>query len=323
MAYDGMDNAMTNAANKQPGLLRRFGLTGAIIVAACLATGATFLGYGVDANLPWPVTSNTTIAAEYCGGTVLAGTGSTGQFTLTLPAVTGFPSNCSVLIKNGDSTNGKILSGFPSDLYAMLWPKQSVGVKIVNGAWQTFYNPGPYLVPAGGTTIYASPTGNDANDGLTASTPRSFAGACAERSQFVTFLGAVAIQLADGTYGTAVNGALCTINGNSGGSSSQLTSIQGNATTPTNVILSVPAGANGVVIQDGAEAGINNLEIAAVNGAGPGIQCRQLVVCDYSNIYWGTWGNSGSHVAADGARVNPGNETLLANGLLHWNLANY
>src|ERR1700722_671056 len=156
MDYDGMDDAMTNQANKQPGLLRRFGLAGAVIVTACLAAGATFLGYGVDANLPWPVTANTTIAAKYCGGTVLAGTGSTGQFNLTLPAVTGLPSNCSVLIKNGDSTNGKILSGFPSDLYAMLWPKQSVGVKIVNGAWQTFYNPGPYNVPPGGVTLYAN-----------------------------------------------------------------------------------------------------------------------------------------------------------------------
>ena len=132
-----MDDAMTNQANKQTGLLRRFGLTGAIIVAACLGAGATFLGYGVDANLPWPVTANTTIAAKHCGGTVLAGTGSTGQFTLTLPAVTGFPSNCSVLIKNGDTTNGKILSGFPSDLNSILYPQQSVGVKIVNAAWQS------------------------------------------------------------------------------------------------------------------------------------------------------------------------------------------
>ena len=65
MAYDGMDSAMTNQANKQTGVLRRFGLAGTVIVTACLATGATFLGYGVDANLPWPVTSNTTIAAKY------------------------------------------------------------------------------------------------------------------------------------------------------------------------------------------------------------------------------------------------------------------
>ena len=99
-----MDDAMTNQANKQFGLLRRFGLAGAAIVAACLATGATFLGYGIDANLPWPVTSNTTIAAKYCGGTVQAGTGSTGFFTITVPGVSGFPSNCVVNIANGDTT---------------------------------------------------------------------------------------------------------------------------------------------------------------------------------------------------------------------------
>jgi hypothetical protein len=186
MAYDGMHNAMTNEANKQTGVLHRFAMIGAIIVAACLTTGATFLGYGVDANLPWPVTSNTTIAPKYCQGTVLVGTGSTGQFTLTLPAVTGFPPNCSVLIKNGDTTNGKILSGFPSDLNSILWPQQSVGVKIVNGAWQTFNNPGRWNLtwqptiyvngmgaPAtcGYTGASTCATGNNANDGLTPATP--------------------------------------------------------------------------------------------------------------------------------------------------------
>jgi hypothetical protein len=324
MDYDGTHNAMTNQANKQPGLLRRLGTTGAIIVAACLAAGATFLGYGVDANLPWPVTANTTIAPKYCGGTVQAGTGSTGQFTLTLPAVTGFPTNCSVLIKNGDSTNGKILTGFPVGSNTILWPKQSIGVKIVNGGWQSFYNPGPWLVPTGGLTLYASPSGNDANDGLTSATPVTFAGACNLRNQFATFLSSagMSIQLADGTYSTAVNGALCTINGNSGGSSSQLTSIQGDSGTPTNVVLAVPSGAGGILIQDGGEAGVNNLEISAVNGSGPGIQCRQLAVCDYNNIYWGTWGNSGAHVSVTGgASSNSGNETILANFYVHWNLS--
>jgi len=178
-----MDDTMTNQANKQSGALRRFGLAGAVIAAACLAAGATFLGYGVDANLPWPVTANTTIAAKYCGGTVLAGTGSTGQFTLTLPAVTGFPSNCSVLIKNGDSTNGKILSGFPSDLNSILWPQQSVGVKIVNGAWQTFYSPGRWnIIPGSPPTIYVNGNTGTTNNTTAAgnntlhfaSTPASF-----------------------------------------------------------------------------------------------------------------------------------------------------
>lgn len=323
MAYDGMDNAMTNQANKQSGLLRRFGLTGAVIVAACLAAGATFLGYGVDANLPWPVTSNTTIAAKYCGGTVLAGTGSTGQFTLTLPAVTGFPSNCSVLIKNGDSTNTKTLSGFPADLYATLWPKQSVGVKIVNGAWQTFYNPGAYL-PVNGITLYASPSGT--GDCLSAATACTLPTACLAVKQIAAFLGSPNIVLAHGIYSMAdVSNNQCSVSGNVGGSSSLLTSINGDAANPTAVVIAIQSGQNGFVIQDGGEAGINNLEITNVNGGGPGILCRQNAVCDYSNITWGSWGNSGSHLAVTGvaASANPGNETLANNTsfVVHWNVS--
>jgi hypothetical protein len=323
MDYDGMHNAMTDQANKQSGLLRRFGLTGAIIVAACLGAGATFLGYGVDANLPWPVTSNTTIAAKYCGGTVLAGTGSTGQFTLTLPAVTGFPSDCSVLIKNGDSTNTKTLSGFPTDLYAALWPKQSVGVKIVNGAWQTFYNPGAYS-PVNGITLYASPSGT--GDCLSAATACALPTACLAVKQIATFLGSPNIVLAHGTYSMAdVSNNQCSVSGNGGGSSSLLTSINGDAANPTAVVIAIQSGQNGFVIQDGGEAGINNLEITNVNGGGPGIQCRQNAVCDYSNITWGSWGNSGSHLAVTGvaASANPGNETLANNTsfVVHWNVS--
>ena len=294
-------------------------------MAACLAAGATFLGYGVDANLPWPVTANTTIAAKYCGGTVLAGTGSTGQFTLTLPTVSGFPSDCSVLIKNGDGTNGKILSGFPSDLYAMLWPKQSVGVKIVNGAWQTFYNPGPWTPTNTAQLFCRVPPGSKSNDCLTPGTAYTCKGACSIRSTPATFFASSAqIALADGTYSTPdANGNLCTITGNSGGSSSQLTSIQGNSVTPTNVILSIQSG-NGVVIEDGGEAGVNNLEITNTSGQGAGIFCRQLAICDYSNVYWGAWGAGGSHVAINGgasSNMTGGGETLLANFYLHWNLS--
>jgi hypothetical protein len=153
MDYDEMHNAMTDQANKQSGLLRRFGLTGAIIVAACLGAGATFLGYGVDANLPWPVTANTTIAAKYCGGTVQAGTGSTGFFTITVPGVSGFPSNCVVNITNGDTTTlrGKGiagLSGSGCSTQNILWPGQTCKIGIVNGAWTVLSRPGRWRPPA-------------------------------------------------------------------------------------------------------------------------------------------------------------------------------
>jgi hypothetical protein len=322
MTYDGMDNAMTNQANKQAGVLRRFGLTGAVIVAACLAAGTTFLGYGIDANLPWPVTSNTTIVAKYCGGTVLAGTGSTGQFTLTLPAVTGFPSNCSVLIKNGDTTNGKILSGFPSDLYAMLWPKQSVGVKIVNGGWQTFYNPGQWVAPTG-TELFASATGVDTNDGLTTATPRTLIGACALRSQLATFpTSQVPINLADGTY-TSIdgNGALCTQNGN-GGNGPILTSLIGDCATPANVILEVPNNNIGILVQDLAEVSVSCLTI---NGGSNslGLNGDQFSVVDVSKVHFGAFGSGGTHVAlqqqASYNILSPG-EYIDGGAAIHWSM---
>src|SRR4029077_8644841 len=145
---------MTNEANKQPRVLRRLAMAGALIVAAGLGAGATFLGYGVDANLPWPVTANTTIAAKYCGGTVLAGTGSTGFFTITVPGVSGFPSNCVVNITNGDTTTlrGKGiagLSGSGCSTQNILCPGQTCKIGIVNGAWAVLSRPGRWRPPAG------------------------------------------------------------------------------------------------------------------------------------------------------------------------------
>jgi hypothetical protein len=153
MDYDGMDDTMTNQANKQSGVLRRFGLAGAAVVAACLAVGATFLGYGVDANLPWPVTSNTTIAGKYCGGTVLAGTGSTGFFTVTVPGVSGFPSNCVVTITNGDITACKGKSINFNSARFILWPGQTTKFAIINGAWVKTVDPGRWTPICGGTPL--------------------------------------------------------------------------------------------------------------------------------------------------------------------------
>ncbi len=185
------------------------------------------------------------------------------------------------------------------------------------------------VAPLGGLPLYASPTGT--GNCLSAGAGScALATACSYVRQIATFIGAAGpINLADGSggsYATAdANNNICTIFGNSGGSSSQLVSIQGNAITPTNVVISLPGGAaNGFSIQDGAEAGINNLEITAVNGSGAGIIGRQLAVCDYGNIYWGAWGNSGSHVAGTGGascNMTGGGETFLANLNFHWNFS--
>jgi|GEM_PF-5288923 len=328
MAYDGMHDAMTKEANKQTRVLRRLAMTGALIMAAGLGAGATFLGYGVDANLPWPVTANTTIAAKHCGGTVLAGTGSTGQFTLTLPAVTGFPSDCSVLIKNGDSTNGKILSGFPSDFFPILYPQQSAGVKIVNGAWQSFYNPGPWNVPPGGVALYANPTGSDSNDCLTTGTACTLAGACVSRRQINTGRsGGFTINLSSGTFSTVdSNNELCGIYGNAGGSAPALTSLIGQSTSgsPGNTVLAIPNNGLGVVVKDGGEVVIQGVEFTAGNNA-IGIQAAgQSAVADIGPVFWGTWGTGGVHVSGtSGAYVSlvGSGEWLLANFTYHWDFS--
>lgn len=112
-------------------------------------------------------TANYTITTSDCWTTVMAGTGSTGQFTVTLPAVTGFSSGCLVYLKNGDTARGKILSGFPSGLMGtILWPLQTVGVQIINGAWQVVLNPGRWKVPSQQTIHVDVTNGSNSNDGL-------------------------------------------------------------------------------------------------------------------------------------------------------------
>jgi len=102
--------------------------------------------FGVDQNILNKQIANYTIASTDCGKTVEMGTGSTGFRTVTIPAVTGFPGTCSVKIVNGDSTNGKAISGLTGIPSNMLWPGQAATVKIVNGAWYWTEKPGAWVL---------------------------------------------------------------------------------------------------------------------------------------------------------------------------------
>lgn len=118
---------------------------------------------GVDQNIPNQQSSNYTIQNTDCGKTITA---AGGLFTITLPSVSGFPSNCSVLIKNADTTRGKKLSGFPSDVSKQLWPLQSLGAKIVGSSWESFYVPGRWMIPSAQQFYIDNVLGSDTNDGL-------------------------------------------------------------------------------------------------------------------------------------------------------------
>jgi hypothetical protein len=127
---------------------------------------------GVDTNTLNTQVVPYTIAPSDCGGTVQAGTGSTGLFTVTLPSISGFDPKCTVRVVNGDAVNAKSLAGFPAPSHSKLYPGQAETVAIVNGVWVMTQAPGRFKVPGGTFNLYANQTsGNDANDGLTVSTP--------------------------------------------------------------------------------------------------------------------------------------------------------
>lgn len=143
------------------------GLAGGPITTSGTLTTST----GVDANVLNAQSANYPIANTDCGKTVQM---SGGSWTVTLPAVAGFGSDCTVTVVNQSTTRGQKLSGFPSDLYPILYPLQATVVKIINGAWATTHNPGRYKKQ--NLNFYVdNSVGNDANDGLTTGSGAAFA----------------------------------------------------------------------------------------------------------------------------------------------------
>lgn len=113
-------------------------------------------------------TANYTITTGDCGNAIQAGTGGNTFFTITLPAITGFTAGCEVTIKNADTTRGKRLSGFPSDLSTILWPLQTARVKVnaAATAWIATQDPGRWQMPAQITFHVDVTNGSNSNDGL-------------------------------------------------------------------------------------------------------------------------------------------------------------
>lgn len=123
---------------------------------------------GVAANVLNTISLPYTVQTTDCGKTLQA----TATGTLTIPAVTGFASNCIVKVVNTSTTTGVVLSGQPAPWGVELYPTQGGEIAIVNGAWASLAAPGLWT-PPNVLTIYVDPnvTGTTpTTDGLSSGT---------------------------------------------------------------------------------------------------------------------------------------------------------
>jgi hypothetical protein len=131
-------------------------------------------------------TANYSAAFTDCNTTLVLGTGTTAQFTLTLPALpaTGFNAGCTIIAKNADVWSGigtghaMTLVGFPAEFTVAgtacsgncLWPTHAIMVTVNSAGtgWVIVSKPGRWLTPGIGNSIELCYTqnGSDVNDGL-------------------------------------------------------------------------------------------------------------------------------------------------------------
>lgn len=211
---------------------------------------------GVDTNILVSKTANYTIAATDCGKTIQAGTGSTGFFTLTFPSVSGFSTVCSVKIVNGDTGRGKAIAGLTG--ITKLYPGQTMGAKIVNGAWMLFDKPTRWLIPNGSsvTLFLNKDNGVNTNDCLgTGAT-----GACATSAQIMTDIatnmdveGTITIQW--GCSATPCTFTDVPFNAQSYVGTGAII-LQGDTTTPTNFVMQCVTTCVAIPAQIGRVAGV-------------------------------------------------------------------
>ncbi len=261
---------------------------------------ASVVGYpGIDANALIVATSTYNVTTATCGHTVQIGTGSSGYFGVALPGVAGFPANCSILFYNGDTVRGKFLAGFPTTIYPHIYPGETWGVKIVNGAWVAFNAPGRWVLQAD-TTIYVDPVnGNDNNDGLVAGSGGAFLtrqeawDAAANRIDLHGHN--LIIQHAAGTYtDTLVTDGNVPVGGH--------IILQGDTTTPDNVVISPAGTANGIQVDTPLCTAIKGFKFQSTTSSGIAVYAHEGG-CAVINgpVDFGVW--PGTHIAANHAYI--------------------
>ncbi|WBL82298.1 hypothetical protein I3J27_18370 [Bradyrhizobium xenonodulans] len=253
--------------------------------------------------------ANYSASANDCGSTLALGGGT--LFTLTLTAASGYSSTCAFLVVNEDTSRGKKLaiSGYSNFI---LWPLQTAIIYAQNNAWQLL-PPGRWKLP-GSQTMHVDPlNGNDANDGL-ATGSGAFQTLTAAWTTICTSTDlagqAVTLQLADGLYSSGLNSTLGPMNAPYLG-----VTINGNATTPDNVLLSTGASDSFRWFETGSPISvwIKNLKMTTTGGDA----IRVLGAGNYvrvSNVNFGAVG-SGVHMRAfNAAEIDAFNDSYKITG---------
>jgi hypothetical protein len=254
-------------------------------------------------KVPSTVTTTHPVVPSDCGVPIYAQ--GAAFYAITLPAVAGFAPGCLISIVDND-TRGKTITvaglssggfGYTGCGISNICPGQLVSYRATAAAWVMEQNPGTWR-PTTAVTLFVSLTGANTNDGIDPAGPLTLAFACAARSFIdlgATGLGNnVTIQIADGTYSGGAGATMCSITGNLGSSSPSLTFINGNNSTPGNVILD--AGAGGIVLftKDGGETGLSNFAVFG-SGSAIGLFGAQYSIIDVnSGMILGCQGTSGN-----------------------------
>ncbi|SRR6266404_468062 len=177
--------------------------------------------------------ANYTVLTGDNGATIALG--GSAFFTLTFPAASGLTATHRNVVVNEDSIRAKniVLTGGPS---FTLYPGQTTIVFNQNNVWQ-HTDPGRWRLTGGPTVFVDVTNGNDSNDGLAAGAGGAFQtlqkawNTIVKNWDLQGFV--VTIQLADGTYTSGIVSNLGPVGGIYLG-----IIIQGNAATPSNVLIS-------------------------------------------------------------------------------------
>ena len=169
------------------------------------------------------------------------------------------------------------------------------------------------------TTLYVSLGGgcSDSNDGLAAAQP--FCHVANALTELITNYDLVgtnpSIQLADGTYTEAID-----ITGPAGVGWKDGININGNAVTPTNVLLQGSSGSNPVFARDLSIVFLNNLALQCVYPVLPCVISSQNATVDLTNVTFETSTSqtllqtqAGGHIDLDGGVVLTGNAASFVN----------